>query len=180
MLHFVYRDALVEDELVASSSSSCPSVDDSLTAKLLAAADRYDLGRLKRMCESHLCKEISVNSVSKTLALADRYHAAELKAVCLRFAAENLAGAVVILIFLALPFLFGVVWIKSTDEVFLNDTLFPLYVVIFSLGVMSSWISLSCFLYPLFLKVVFDACLCQHACLVQCLIEMKLLLLFVF
>lgn len=92
MLHFIYRDSLVEDELVASSSSSNPSEFDSLTAKLLAAADRYELGRLRRMCESYLCKEISVNSVGKTLALADRYHAAELKAVCLRFAAENLAG----------------------------------------------------------------------------------------
>ncbi|KAL3518772.1 hypothetical protein ACH5RR_021361 [Cinchona calisaya] len=92
MLHFIYRDTLVEDELVASSSSSSPSEFDSLTAKLLAAADQYDLGRLRRMCESCLCKEISVNSVAKTLALADRYHAAELKAVCLRFAAENLAA----------------------------------------------------------------------------------------
>ncbi|CAK9168566.1 unnamed protein product [Ilex paraguariensis] len=92
MLHFMYRDALVDDELVASSSSSASSIFDTLTAKLLAAADRYDLGRLRRMCESHLCKDISVNSVAKTLALADQYHAIELKAVCLRFAAENLAG----------------------------------------------------------------------------------------
>ncbi|KAL2535980.1 BTB/POZ and MATH domain-containing protein 4 [Forsythia ovata] len=92
MLHFVYRDALVEDELLASSSSSAPVVSDTLTAKLLAAADRYDLGRLRRMCESHLCKDISVNSVAQTLALADRYRAEELKAVCLRFAAENLAA----------------------------------------------------------------------------------------
>ncbi|PIN06132.1 Speckle-type POZ protein SPOP [Handroanthus impetiginosus] len=93
MLHFIYRDALVEDELVASSSSPpSSSVTDTLTAKLLPAADRYDLGRLKRVCESHLCKDISVNSVAQILALADQYHAAELKAVCLRFAAENLAA----------------------------------------------------------------------------------------
>ncbi|KAF9615974.1 hypothetical protein IFM89_027400 [Coptis chinensis] len=45
------------------------------------------------MCESYLCKDISVNSVAKTLALADRHHAMELKSVCLKFAAENL-GAV--------------------------------------------------------------------------------------
>ena len=89
MLHFIYKDALMEDESVVSSSSS---VSDTLTAKLLAAADRYDLGRLRRMCESHLCKDISVNSVAKTLALADCFHATELKAACLRFAAENLAG----------------------------------------------------------------------------------------
>lgn len=91
MLHFVYRDALDEDEMIASSSSS-PLITDTLIAKLLAAADRYDLGRLKRMCESYLCKDISVNSVARILSLADRYHAAELKPICLKFAAENLAG----------------------------------------------------------------------------------------
>lgn len=91
MLHFVYRDALLEDELVASSSCAS-SVSDTLPAKLLAAADKYDLSRLRRMCESHLCKDISVNSVCRALALADRYHASELKSVCLRFAAENLAA----------------------------------------------------------------------------------------
>ncbi|XP_055818788.1 BTB/POZ and MATH domain-containing protein 4-like [Solanum dulcamara] len=91
MLHFIYRDSLVEEE-IEDTSSSILSVTDTLTAKLLAAADRYDLTRLRRVCESHLCKDISVNSVSTTLALADRYHATELKAVCLRFAAENLAA----------------------------------------------------------------------------------------
>ncbi|XP_057954654.1 BTB/POZ and MATH domain-containing protein 4 [Malania oleifera] len=94
MLHFIYRDTLMEDvELAASSSlSSESSVSDTLTAKLLAAADKYDLVRLRRMCESYLCKDISVNSVAKILALADHYHATELKTVCLRFAAENLAA----------------------------------------------------------------------------------------
>lgn len=82
----------MEDELVVSSSSSVSSICDTLTAKLLAAADKYDLGRLRRMCESHICKDISVNSAAETLALADRCHATELKTTCLRFAAENLAG----------------------------------------------------------------------------------------
>ncbi|KAL4578528.1 hypothetical protein LXL04_014652 [Taraxacum kok-saghyz] len=91
MLHFIYRDAVMEDELVGMGSSEL-CVSDSLMAKLLAASDKYELGRLRRMCESHLCKDISVNSVGRALALADRYHATELKAVCLRFAAENLAA----------------------------------------------------------------------------------------
>lgn len=97
MLHFIYRDDLPEDTVsITSSSSSCASsVSETLTAKLLAAADSYCLDRLRLMCESHLCKDISVNSVASTLALADRYHAKELKAVCLKFAAENLAGMVV-------------------------------------------------------------------------------------
>ncbi|KAF8396311.1 hypothetical protein HHK36_017926 [Tetracentron sinense] len=93
MLHFIYRDTLIEDEeLVASSSCCAPSVFDTLAAKLLAAADKYGLARLRLTCESYLCKDISVNSVAKTLALANLHHALELKDVCLKFAAENLAG----------------------------------------------------------------------------------------
>ncbi|KAB1226845.1 BTB/POZ and MATH domain-containing protein 4 [Morella rubra] len=93
MLHFIYRDCLTEDVECVASSSSCPSpVSETLTAKLLAAADRYGLERLKLMCESCLCEDISVNSVAEILALADRCNAAELKAVCLRFASENLAA----------------------------------------------------------------------------------------
>ncbi|CAH9070661.1 unnamed protein product [Cuscuta europaea] len=92
MLHFVYTDALLAGDLEASSSSSVSSLSDTLAAKLLEAADRYELGRLKRMCEAYLCKDISVDSVAKTLALADCYRAMELKSVCLRYAAENLAA----------------------------------------------------------------------------------------
>lgn len=79
-----------DNELGASSSDG--SVFDTLAAKLLAAADKYDLGRLRLLCESYLCKGISVASVASTLALADRHRAMELKAVCLKFAAENLSG----------------------------------------------------------------------------------------
>ncbi|XP_049368062.1 BTB/POZ and MATH domain-containing protein 4 [Solanum verrucosum] len=88
MLHFIYKDDLVEEELEATRTC----ISDTLTAKLLSAADRYDLTRLRRLCESHLCKDISINSVAQILALADRYHAAELKSVCLSFAAENLSA----------------------------------------------------------------------------------------
>ncbi|KAI3959699.1 hypothetical protein MKW92_008712 [Papaver armeniacum] len=93
MLHFIYRDTLVEDEELLASSSSCEfSVSDTLIAKILAAADKYGLTRLRLMCESYLCKDISIGSVARMLALADRYQAAELKAACLKFAAENLAA----------------------------------------------------------------------------------------
>jgi len=93
MLHFVYRDTLTEDvNMETSSSSLVSSISETLTTKLLAAADRYGLDRLKLMCGSHLCKDISVNSVASILTMADCHHATELKAVCLKFAAENLAG----------------------------------------------------------------------------------------
>ncbi|KAK8589835.1 hypothetical protein V6N13_088647 [Hibiscus sabdariffa] len=93
LLYFIYRDSLIDDEEFVGTSSSCmPSVSDALAAKLLAAADKYDLPRLRLMCESVLCKDISVNSVANILALADRHHAMDLKAVCLKFAAENLVA----------------------------------------------------------------------------------------
>lgn len=93
MLHFIYRDSLIEDVgLETPSSSPLSLVSESLTAKLLVAANTHGLERLRLMCESHLCKDISVKSVSEILALADRCNASELKANCLKFAAENLAG----------------------------------------------------------------------------------------
>lgn len=93
MLHFIYKDALVEEADLASLSSSCEShIADLLIGKLLAAADKYGLGRLRQLCETSLCKGISVSTVGEILALADCHNATELKAVCLRFAAENLAG----------------------------------------------------------------------------------------
>lgn len=93
LLHFIYRDNIIEDEEFSATSSTCmPSISDTLAAKLLAAADKYDLPRLRLMCESALCKDISVNSVANILALADRYRAMDLKSVCLKFAAENLVA----------------------------------------------------------------------------------------
>lgn len=97
MLHFIYRDDLVEEADLAQLSSSCEShIADLLIGKLLAAADKYGLGRLRQLCESSLCKGISVHTVGEILALADCHNATELKAVCLRFAAENLAGYVLL------------------------------------------------------------------------------------
>ncbi|KAF7815444.1 BTB/POZ and MATH domain-containing protein 4 [Senna tora] len=93
MLHFIYRDALTDVvDMVPSTSSSESVVSETLTAKLLAAADSYGLERLKLMCESRICKDICVNSVADVLTWADHCHAAELKAVCLKFAAQNIAA----------------------------------------------------------------------------------------
>ncbi|XVE62502.1 hypothetical protein DITRI_Ditri06bG0122800 [Diplodiscus trichospermus] len=92
LLHFIYRDTLIDDEFLWNSSSCMPFASEALAAKLLAAADKYDLPRLRLMCESVLCKDISVSSVCNILALADRYHAMDLKSLCLRFSAENLVA----------------------------------------------------------------------------------------
>ena len=89
----MYTDSIAEDVVVSTSSSSSEScVGDNFMAKLLAAADKYGLERLRLMCESHLCKDLSVHSVAKVLSFAEEHHATELKVVCLRFAAMNLGG----------------------------------------------------------------------------------------
>ncbi|XP_024029227.1 BTB/POZ and MATH domain-containing protein 3 isoform X2 [Morus notabilis] len=55
---------------------------------LLAAADLYNLDRLKLLCESKLCEEINTDTVATTLALAEQHHCPQLKAMCLKFAAN--------------------------------------------------------------------------------------------
>ncbi|GJM94658.1 hypothetical protein PR202_ga11326 [Eleusine coracana subsp. coracana] len=44
--HFVYRDNLVDDDELSASSSDC-SIFDTLAGKLMAAADKYELPRLR-------------------------------------------------------------------------------------------------------------------------------------
>lgn len=94
MLHYIYRDTLPDEEPTSpnSSSSSSSSTTETLTERLLAVAHSYGLRRLRLLCESKLCRSITVNTVATTLALADSYHATDLKGACLKFAAENLAG----------------------------------------------------------------------------------------
>lgn len=94
MLHYIYRDTLPDEEPTSpnSSSSSSSSTTETLTERLLAVAHSYGLRRLRLLCESKLCRSITVNTVATTLALADSYHATDLKGACLKFAAENLTG----------------------------------------------------------------------------------------
>ncbi|XP_038122480.1 speckle-type POZ protein-like [Culex quinquefasciatus] len=58
--------------------------------ELLAAADKYALDRLRKMCERHLIDHITQETVLKTLALADLYHAEELKKQAVRFICDNI------------------------------------------------------------------------------------------
>ncbi|CAM0953791.1 unnamed protein product [Alopecurus aequalis] len=52
---------------------------------LFVAADRYDLQRLKILCEEHLSVHIGVSSVASTLALAEQHYCSGLKEACLKF-----------------------------------------------------------------------------------------------
>ncbi|KAK7377878.1 hypothetical protein VNO80_03315 [Phaseolus coccineus] len=91
LLHFIYKDSLIQDEeLHMSRSSLFSSLSETFPAKLLAAAEKFDLSRLKLMCESILCRDISIDSVVSILLLADRNHATELKLTCLKFTVQHL------------------------------------------------------------------------------------------
>uniref|UniRef100_A0A0E0BAQ8 BTB/POZ domain containing protein n=1 Tax=Oryza glumipatula TaxID=40148 RepID=A0A0E0BAQ8_9ORYZ len=65
LLRFIYTDAPPElDE----------EDDDFSMAWLLVAADRYNVERLKMICENELCKRIDGNNFEATLALAEQHH----------------------------------------------------------------------------------------------------------
>ncbi|CAN1187361.1 BTB/POZ and MATH domain-containing protein 4 [Linum perenne] len=86
------RSPLFRSKFFDSGEGSEEIVITDLEPNVFKVNDLYGLDRLKLMCESHLCKDISVDSVARILALADSYHAVELKAICLKFSAENLAA----------------------------------------------------------------------------------------
>ncbi|KAM3278802.1 hypothetical protein ACQJBY_046219 [Aegilops geniculata] len=76
LLHFIYTD-------------SVPMVLDVVTAgHLLVAADRYDIGRLKLICEEKLCNHIDSSMVATTLVLSEQHGFHRLKEVCLQFLAS--------------------------------------------------------------------------------------------
>ena len=52
---------------------------------LLVAADRYDMERLKLMCEAKLCHNIDVATVATVLALSEQHRCDTLKKACLDF-----------------------------------------------------------------------------------------------
>ncbi|VVC97095.1 unnamed protein product [Leptidea sinapis] len=71
MLKFIYSDK-------ASGVHDIPE-------KLLAAAEFYQLSRLKTLCEDALHKKLTIENVLETLELADLYSAKTLKQLSLEF-----------------------------------------------------------------------------------------------
>ncbi|CAL5013615.1 unnamed protein product [Urochloa decumbens] len=88
MLHFMYTDALPGEVELGDSP-----VD--MFERLLIAADRYALDRLKLLCAKKLWDNVSVDTVATTLACAEMYSCPELKHKCIGFFAveENFKKA---------------------------------------------------------------------------------------
>ncbi|KAL7098211.1 hypothetical protein ACP275_09G002800 [Erythranthe tilingii] len=90
MLHFIYSDALPEDERsLLDGYDFGTSVSSTIGAKLLAAADKFDVKRLKSMCESYLWRNISLSRLAETLMVAERCNASRLKLFCFGFAVHH-------------------------------------------------------------------------------------------
>ncbi|KAM3354592.1 hypothetical protein ACQJBY_025355 [Aegilops geniculata] len=76
LLCFAYTDSL---------PVTAKEDEDVMCQHLLVAADRYNMERLKTICEERLCKYINGGSVSTILTLAEQHHCDGLKKACLSF-----------------------------------------------------------------------------------------------
>ncbi|XP_062225083.1 BTB/POZ and MATH domain-containing protein 2-like isoform X2 [Phragmites australis] len=85
LLCFIYTDSLPEMNKADEAAMS---------QHLLVAADRYNLERLKLICEHKLCKCIEASTLSTILALAEQHHCHGLKKACFNFLSspENLTA----------------------------------------------------------------------------------------
>nr|XP_015649173.1 BTB/POZ and MATH domain-containing protein 1 [Oryza sativa Japonica Group] len=85
LLHFIYTDTTAAmDDLDDDDDDKAQMI-----MHLLEAADRYDVERLKLICELMLCKSIAVDTVAATLAMADQHHCQKLKEACIEFLATS-------------------------------------------------------------------------------------------
>jgi speckle-type POZ protein len=85
LLHFIYTDSLPVLEMPCDEGGA--RLDVAMAGHLLVAADRYNVERLKLICEHKLCSRIDVNMVATSLALAEQHNCNGLKEACLQFLA---------------------------------------------------------------------------------------------
>ncbi|KAJ3687078.1 hypothetical protein LUZ61_016242 [Rhynchospora tenuis] len=91
LLYFIYSETVPEFQEVNELAKK-----HNLAQHLLVAADRYDLERLKIMCENILYGNINKSNVISLLLLAERHNCIHLKAACLKLlASSEILGEVV-------------------------------------------------------------------------------------
>ncbi|CAL4941952.1 unnamed protein product [Urochloa decumbens] len=78
LLYFMYTDSFPKAKKEEEE-------DNVMCQHLLVAADKYNLKRLKLICEDKLCKYIDVGTVATILALAEQHHCNGLKKACFDF-----------------------------------------------------------------------------------------------
>ncbi|XP_066374673.1 BTB/POZ and MATH domain-containing protein 2-like [Miscanthus floridulus] len=76
LLHFIYTDSLPQME---------EQEEATMAQHLLEAADRYDMQRLKLICEEKLYRHLDVGTAATTLVLAEQHSCHGLKQACIEF-----------------------------------------------------------------------------------------------
>ncbi|XP_065205315.1 speckle-type POZ protein B-like isoform X25 [Planococcus citri] len=84
------NEAVVEGMLKYIYTGKC-EVPDELAEGLLAAADKYDLRRLKIICAKRLFNGLSAENAANVLILADMHHLEDLKREVINFIVANFA-----------------------------------------------------------------------------------------
>ncbi|TVU31439.1 hypothetical protein EJB05_23123, partial [Eragrostis curvula] len=87
LLHFVYTDSLPE---ICDDGDGGNKVK--MVQRLVVAADRYDMKRLKVICEDILYKYINATTAATTLLLAAKHGCHRLKEACVAFLKDLLAS----------------------------------------------------------------------------------------
>ncbi|XP_044958277.1 BTB/POZ and MATH domain-containing protein 1-like [Hordeum vulgare subsp. vulgare] len=90
LLRFIYTDALPPqlEEMELRKRTRKPEGDQkavSMARRLLEAADRYGVERLKVICEEKVCSSVGVGTVAEDLVLAERRGYKKLKDRCMEF-----------------------------------------------------------------------------------------------
>jgi speckle-type POZ protein len=86
LLQFIYGDSLPPPaEAKGEEEEGNDEEVVALLQHLLVAADRYDLRRLRAMCEKRLCEHIGVSTATSILALAEQHRCNGLKEACYEF-----------------------------------------------------------------------------------------------
>ncbi|CAM0948547.1 unnamed protein product [Alopecurus aequalis] len=93
LLSFIYTDSfpeMDEDKTQAvDEEQEVEAVEPAMCLQwlqdLFVAADRYDIDRLKFLCEKRLSEDIDVGSAASVLALGEQHHCHRLKEACFKF-----------------------------------------------------------------------------------------------
>nr|CAD1826424.1 unnamed protein product [Ananas comosus var. bracteatus] len=84
LLRFIYTESLPPPMLEELVDANGPA-SIATARRLFAAADRYDVERLKSICEDKLPRDMDVDNVALIFELADRHHCSSLKEACVKF-----------------------------------------------------------------------------------------------
>lgn len=90
MLIFIYSDSWSFEAMTTPNKGDLSGRDTQpLALDLLRAADKYQLDKLKAICEHQLSKTMCEDNATELLIMADRYNAGQLKRRALEFIVTN-------------------------------------------------------------------------------------------